>query len=272
VSDSPTSSPQPPGNQYGGAIAEYRTNVKWVVSSFGAVAAALVVGIQLTSLGELHGYRLIWSVVSAAVVFASILAIIGFTARVLSPLGATYAGFKEGDEFGPLRNFLETDKNPLRGQAETAEELAEKYDQAVTIEKEKWVADDGEAGEALGSEYAAAKANRENLFPVIIDVTDFGIFLRTKQLFQQAMLAVYIGVAFAAAGTIAFAYLANPPAPPKKSTVDCVAFYVSLDQLLDDEPGLAKSLPRMSLEPEAKACGIKTAAQQESLLSTLAAR
>lgn len=270
MSDSATSAPQA-GNQYGGAIAEYRTNVKWVVSSFGAVAAALVVGIQLTSLGELHGYRLIWSVASAAVVFGAILAIIGFTARVLSPLGATYAGFKEGNEFGPLRSFLEQDKNPLRGKATTAEMLATKYDHAVTVEEEKWVADD-EADETLKSEYAAAKTNRENLLPVVVDVTDFGIFLRTKQLFQQAMLAVYIGVAFAAAGTIAFAYLANPPAPPKKSTLGCVAFYVSLDELLDDEPALAKSLPRMSLEPEAKACGIKTVVQQRGLLSNLAAR
>lgn len=272
MSGSATSTPQP-GNQYREAIAEFRTNVKWVVSSFGAVAAALVVGIQLTSLGELHGYRLIWSVVSAAIVFAAILAIIGFTTRVLSPMGATYAGFKDGVEFGPLRDFLEKDKKPLRRQAETASELADAYDHALEVESEKWALHDAnKTDETLKSEYDAAHANSEGLFQVVSAVTSLGIFLRTRQLFQQAMRTVYIGVALAAAGTLAFAYLANPPSAPKKSTVNCIAFYVSLDQLLDDEPELAKSSPRKSLEPQAHACGINTAAQRKSLLSTLAAR
>jgi membrane protein required for beta-lactamase induction len=65
--------PPPSENQYQKGINEYRATLKWVVSSFGAVAAALTVGLQVTSLGSLYGWRLYWALPSVTLAFGAVL-------------------------------------------------------------------------------------------------------------------------------------------------------------------------------------------------------
>lgn len=279
MSSGSSSPPPAPGNQYREAIATYRTSVKWVISSFGAVAAALIVGIQLTSLGELHGERLVWALASIGVVFAAILAIIAAAVRVLSPISGTYAGFKSDPAFRPLRDFLALDKTPLRTKANDPGELAAKYEEALGLESEKWrLHNEKKEDKTLEADYQAARSHRAALFPVVQAVTNLGLLLHTKQLFRQAMLVLYVGVALAAAGAVAFAYLANPPAPTKRSTsaevlisprlpLNCAGFYLTLDKLLRNEPKIAKAWPTRSVGPQARACGFETKQELTEFLS-----
>lgn len=284
-SDSANSSPPAPDNQYREAITLYRESVKWVISSFGAVAAALIVGIQLTSLGELHGERLTWALISIGVVFASIIGIIVAAVRVLSPISGTYAAFKDDRGFKPLRDFLEKDNTPLRGKAKDAGELADKYEKTLQVENEKWHLYNADQGNASArDEYLEAKKYRVSLFQVVRAVTTLGLFLRTKQLFGRAMRVVYFGVALGAIGAIAFAYLANPPATTAKKSstanvvvsarlpLNCAGFYLTLDRLAQNEPNVGKRWPAGSVGPQAKACGFQTKQELTKFVSKLTRR
>jgi hypothetical protein len=199
-----------PTDQYRAAIDTYRTTLKWVLSSFAAVAVALIVGVQLTSLGALHGQRLVLAFIAAGVAFAGVFGIIVLAVRALAPVGGTRAEFAGGRNFKPLRDYLARDRSPLRRMANTAEELAGALEDARTAEIEaKAEHDKNTADPVLRQAFDNARRDRETLAPVVDTVTRFGIYLRVQELFGQAMWAVRIGVPLAAAGALAYAYLAN---------------------------------------------------------------
>src|SRR5438067_643610 len=128
------SSSPPSGEQYQRAIEQYRGIVKWLLSIFGAVAGVALAGVQFTSIGHLHGWRLFWAVLSATAGFGAVVAILLFAVRVLSPTGGTYNDFANGKHFKPLRDYLGRDRTPLRGHALDAAGLANIYAQALTDE------------------------------------------------------------------------------------------------------------------------------------------
>jgi hypothetical protein len=190
-----------------------------VVASFGAAAAALIAGVQLTSIGEVSGWRLVGSFASAAVAFGAVCAIIFAAVRVLVPEGGTYNDFADGQDFQSLRDYLATDDSPLRNQARDANDLAAKYTQALEAEHSAWNAcQKNPSDQQALQNYRDAQADRQSLFSVVRTLTSLGLFLRTKKLFGEAMHVMYIGVAIAAAGAVSYAYLANPPsATPSRS-------------------------------------------------------
>jgi hypothetical protein len=202
-------------DQYRAAVEGYRSVIKWVLSSFAAVAAALIAGLQLSTLGQVEGEALFWSLLGITVAFVGILAIILFAVQVLVPIGATYRQFEHSKDFKPLLSYLERDNAPLRRKATSASGLADAYDAAIETEmtaekfsKEKPA--DPERKQRLED----ATAERKELFEIVAAVTRLGLTLRTEQLFKRAMWAVRVGVVAAAIGGVVFAYFANPPKAP----------------------------------------------------------
>ncbi len=264
-----------PGDQYRAAIDTYRTTLKWVLSSFAAVAAALIVGVQLTSLGALHGQRLALALIAAGAAFAGVFGIILLAVRALAPVGGTRAEFAASRKFKPLRDYLARDQSPLRRMANSAEELAARLEEARTTEIEaKAQHDKNPTDPALRQAFENAKRDRETLAPVVDTVTRFGIYLRVQELFGQAMRAVSIGVPLAAAGALAYAYLANPPKPPPPgASVDCAAYYLELDSLADDDPALAPWFRSLrgsaAADARAQACGFHTNADLAGFVDRL---
>jgi hypothetical protein len=67
-----------------------RSSAKWLIASFGAVAAVVVAGISLSDLGGLSGdtpgYRLAWAVGGA---FAAIVGVLGALARAIALAAAS---------------------------------------------------------------------------------------------------------------------------------------------------------------------------------------
>jgi hypothetical protein len=268
MSSEPSNAPADPTEQYRKGIQSYRDSVKWVVSSFGAVAAALVVGIQLTSLGSLHGERLLWAVISGGVVFAAVIAIVAAAVRVLAPIGATYTEFEKGRTFAPLRKFLQKDRAPLREKADSAKDLADKYKCLVDRENKDYdLFKANEKDETLKQNYLDTKKERVDLFRVVQAVTALGLHLRVKELFKHGMVTISIGVLLTAAGAISFAYWANPPAPKK---LDCVGLYLDLDKLVDDDPLAAATWPEDPISGEAKDCGFTSNEKLTQYLEGLA--
>jgi hypothetical protein len=199
-------------DQYRAAIESYRNVIKWVLSSFAAVAAALIAGLQLSTVGQVEGEALFWSLLGIAVAFIGIVAIILFAVQVLVPIGATYRQFERSKDFKPLREYLRGDDAPLRCKATSASGLAAAYDAAIETEM---TAEKSSKAQPADPEQKRilerATAERKELFEVVVAVTKLGLTLRTQQLFKRAMWAVRVGVVAAAVGGIVFAYFANPP-------------------------------------------------------------
>jgi hypothetical protein len=260
----------PSENRYQKGVNDYRATLKWVISSFGAVAAALIVGLQLTSLGSLEGWRLIWALVSVSVAFGAVLIIIIASSKVLTPVIGTYHGFAHAPEFKALNDFLRDDPSPLQKRADSAGELAEKYEGADAAKLATWEAyQDDQDDEARQAAYEAALATYERLNGVVGTVTTLGLFLYMRQRFTRVMRLVYGGILIAGIGVIAFAYLANPSAdaktqePAKKQKtvaqvqpVNCARYYLTLAELAYHEPNLSKHWLARSLDSQATACGL----------------
>lgn len=254
MSNDSGSSPPAPGDQYREAITQYRTSVKWVVSSFGAVAAALIVGIQLTSLGQLEGTRLTVAFICIALAFVAILVIVGMAVRVLVPESGTYAGFAHDKEFEPLRSFLAKDSAPLRDKATSAADLATKYELALDAENKLWSQyQSDKANATLKNQYTTKQREREDLYQVLIAVTALGLFLRVKKMFQQTMIAIGIGTLIAAAGAVGFAYAANPPSPKPEPTTEKVEVSLASNKSCDAVHPLAEGQAKT---PQLLSCGL----------------
>jgi hypothetical protein len=273
----------PSENQYQKGVSEYRATLRWVVSSFGAVAAALIVGLQLTSLGSLEGWRLYWALVSVALAFGAVLVIIIAASHVLTPVIGTYVGFAEGDEFQALRDFLEHDPSPLQKEAKSAAELALKYEHADAAQLAALHSyEKGEEDDARKKALEGAEATYDDLDGVVVTVTTLGLFLHMRQRFRRVMKIVYGGILVAGIGAIAFAYLANPPAQAqtKDSTkkqktvaqvqpVSCARYYLTLAELAHHEPDISEHWLAHSLDSHAVACGLGSEAAVAQFLTYL---
>jgi hypothetical protein len=275
-------------NQYQRGVNEYRSTLRWVVSSFGAVAAALIVGLQLTSLGSLKGWRLYWALPSVALAFASILAIIIAASRVLTPVIGTYVGFAEGDEFQALRDFLARDPSPLQKEADSAAALAHKYECADAAQLAALRShEEDESDDVRKKALEGAEATYDDLDGVVGSVTTLGLFLYMRERFKCVMKIVYVGILFAAIGATAFAYLANPPAKsqtaktqtkesakkPKTVTqvqpVNCARYYLTMAELAYHEPNISEHWLARSLDSQAVACGLDSEAAVAQFLAYL---
>jgi hypothetical protein len=287
MSNTSTDPPSAPGGQYKEAIESYRMTARWVVSSFGAVAAAFVAGVPLSSLGQLHGWRLILAIASIFVIFGAIFLIVTTAVPMLSPVRGSYREF-DGPTFALLRKDLERDDEPLHGKAATAQELADRYQAALGRQAQAWAAYEEHSDDPLlTSAFTDAKETADELYEVIVPITWLGLVLNAKQQFSKVMRTVYGAIGFAVIGAIAFAYLANPPAKsassnptnvhvtvnaPKVSVNEsktCVDLYLALDQLARKKPSIGSHWPTHSLGAQDQACGFRNVQELARFLSFL---
>jgi hypothetical protein len=186
----------------------------------------------------LKDWRLAGAVASVALVFGAILVIIKAAVGVLLPVRVSYHGFAKATEFTLLRADLERDPAPLNGEAKTAAQLAEKYEdflkykdetEEVYEEAQKRHADTPSAASQkevddarTASEDAEGKA--DTLYEHVMTITWLGRLLLTEKTFNDAMRLIYRAIVAAAIGAVAFAYLSSPPAKATPATNIHIAF------------------------------------------------
>jgi MFS family permease len=271
-----------PGGQYREAINSYRTAAQWVVSSFAALAAAFVAGVPLSSLGQLHGWRLAFSIACVAVVFAAVLLIIRAAVPMLSPIRGSYKDFGSA-KFELLRTDLARDNEPLRRKTSGLQDLVQRYEDALVAQEQAWAhyqqnPEDG----ATAQGYLASKELADELDEIVMTVTRLGLVLNAQEIFRGVIRTIYVAIAVAAIAAVSFAYLSNPPAkdnptpaPKVNVTVSepstCAGLYLTLDQLAR-HPGLAQHWPASSMGPQASACGLGDKHKLERFLRFLAHR
>jgi hypothetical protein len=253
------------------------------VSSFGAVAGALVVGVQLSSIGKLHGSHLALAFLSVAVLFIAILAVVGAAVRVLAPVRVTAREFETAREFKPLRDAVARGKVRLGEGVSTLQELVTNYEtarQAQRKAREEYERDRTEEHKQalIGARRRTRTANRRMMQKVWL-----GRALRSKRVFKQSMLVTFVAVPVAAIAATSFAYQASMPTeeqpkPPPTVQVSvndpktCVDLYLALDGLADDERDIGSHWPTSSLEAQDHACGFHNVRELTRFLGFLSHR
>jgi hypothetical protein len=276
--DSSASTPSGEDDQYRRANDAYRSVARWVVSSFGAVAAALVVGLPLTSLGHLHDLRLGLALLCAAIVFAAVLYVVRTASRVLEPLPPlTYGDFAKSPNFDPLRDYLKGDKSMLAGEkgVNSAADLKTKYDAYLDKRRDARKAYENEQSKLNEKALQYGEEDVEILEEKLSVLALFGSVLLMKEVYKQAMTGVYIAIGVAAIGAVGFAYLSSPPAdasspgqPAAHVTVDgprlldwprsCARLYFALDKLAQDDHRVGPLWPESAFSDWDRACGLKS--------------
>jgi hypothetical protein len=279
------------------AIDSYRSIAKWVVSSFGAVAAALVVGLPLTSLGELHDLTLVGAILCVVVVLAAILFVIRTASRVLEPLPPVdRADLAKGIAFfKPLDDFIEKDASVLGwDDVRTAAQLSAKYDGRRKEKKDAWKPYAREPGNTVKQKaYENADKAAEEVRERLDLLVTFGSTLRMEQLYRQAMNKTYAAIAVAGAVAIVFACLSSSPADADSDREkaiassqapinvkvggprlldwprSCARLYFAVDKLAAAEPRVGPLWPKGSLSPWDRKCGLENRADVQRALEFL---
>jgi len=115
-----------------------RETAKWLVGTFGAIAAALLVGLQLSDIGELEGSDRTWAVIAAGAALLAVVAMIGFAASVLARarIPLTELSSTGGPKFKQLLAALNRNRSLYPGY-----ESVEKLVDAVLASLDKQIGD-----------------------------------------------------------------------------------------------------------------------------------
>jgi flagellar basal body-associated protein FliL len=271
-------------------IETYRSISKWVVSSFGAVAGALVVGVQLSSLGKLQGAHLHWALLSVAVLFLAIIVVIIAAVRVLAPVRVTYRGLESAGEFKALQKAVKRDPTLLPENVTTLGGLVKNWQDAQIARNAAWDIRYTTPSDATMSKLAEEENITRAWYGRVMDTLWLGRALQTKRVFKQSMTITFLAILVAAAAATNFAYQSSTPTketpkPPPKVQVTvstpkvsvnepktCVDLYLALDELVRAKPNIGSHWPTTSLGKQDFACGFHNEKELAHFLSFLAQR
>lgn len=205
-------------DRYRGAVDTYRSIIRWLIASLGAIAAALVVGIQLTSLGHLTGTRLIAAIVVAAVGLLAVVAAIAFAIAVLVPVAASPEALKNDSRFAELRAISGDDlETMLRGMpaVDSIAGFVDLYLEEVRTESRlrgelRKLPTDSQEQKTLQTQLERAAGNLRVYAPVLSSLIGRGLYEHTRKTFHGATIRMFVAAGVVGAAAIAFAYLANP--------------------------------------------------------------
>lgn len=203
--------PEPPPSPLAAANQRIRETAKWLIASSAAVGAALIAGSQLSSIGRLEiGWPItaetarLWVAAAGAVAgLAAVVAAIRASVRVLLPVQVLISDLAEhwdlpAPPMRPVVDFFMRRPKFLQGTA-TPMKLIERRE-ALVAQLTAHQADPGvrEKIATLDRRIEAVEevANHEAL----------------KAVFERCLRSLSIAAVVAAAGIIAFAWAANPPA------------------------------------------------------------
>jgi len=279
-------------NQYERAIDNYRSIAKWVVASFGAVAASFVVGLSLSTIGSLGEVRFILSVLCVLLAFTAVVAVVHAATKVLEPVGESYEADvsdegEESDEIAPEQYVI--------ARYTAAVEREEAALKAVELHPED---------EAAARTLSLCERAANQLYQQIKDLAQFNLMLKVKETYETAKLRVFIGVLVAGVATIGFAIASNPPddepATPVVATPEeaqgrqvqvkpqvhvslggprvldwprsCGRLYFALGKLAAEEPRVGPLWPKGSLSRWDRKCGLRSRQDVQRALEFLGRR
>ena len=186
------------------AVDQIRTTAKWLLTTFGAVAAVLVTGTQLSDIGDTSDGKFWLALFGAVLGLTGVGIVIWMTGRVLAP---HRVGLDEITNDSNVGKWASNDPGLLKGQADTVEQLIERYRETLTAyveaRREAEASPDDTALRQEGKKKLAAYQAVENPMQFI---RSLAIYDRVNSVFQDALQAIGAGIVFIGIGLLVFAY------------------------------------------------------------------
>jgi hypothetical protein len=205
--------PEPPLSALAAANQRIRDTAKWLIASAAAVGAALIAGSQLSSIGRLDAgwptsaatARLWVAGAGALLGLAGVAFAIGAAVRVLLPVQVLIADLDDewdapGAQLRPVVAFLRARPKYLQGVTSPA---------ALIVRRAGLVAELGQPHPDAGLRDAISSLDRR-----IGAVEDIASHEALKAMFARCLRRLLVAAVVGAAGIIAYAWAANPPAVP----------------------------------------------------------
>ncbi|MEV0792630.1 hypothetical protein [Kribbella sp. NPDC050459] len=275
----PAGQPGPPTAVQAEALKQMSTAVTWLIGALAAVAAAMIAGSQLSSIGRLSWSedrdRLVIAVLSISVAIGLILLAIGLLYRAQAPTNTDFTRLRKLAESSKL-NRLETelrrqvadDSTLHRGRGDLAslmqsfDEVRKQFhglkDTCYETQLEIVRATDAETRAAKQTQLTRLEQEREviggrmtDYRTALVRVAQLDKYLRTRARTRRTAWAVMGLSVLAAFAFVSFAWAANPPDEPK----DAVAQRIVAAHLVVSTKGKDELEPQLGSACASAAAG-----------------
>jgi hypothetical protein len=204
--------PQDPG-ALGAAADRIRETVKWLITAFAGVGAALIAGSQLASLGKIDGGRLAFAVVCVVVGLAALAYAIAVAASVMIAGRVSLGDLADvtKTDLNAVRTRVNGDPALLAGYSHVAD-MNTGYGSALAQRKADFDAHYGDvhdADKALTAQLSDAKAlGTDQAVQRLLTVASF---YTLSDAFNDTRRKMFGGALVAALAIVGFAWAAHPP-------------------------------------------------------------
>jgi hypothetical protein len=211
---------QDPG-ALGAAADRIRETVKWLITAFAGVGAALIAGSQLASLGKIEGGRLAFAVACVVVGLCALAYAIAAAAGVITG-GRVSLGDLAGastTDLTAVRARVNGDPALLAGYTDVAD-MDSEYATALGQRKADFEAHYGDvhdSGKALTAQLSDAKALAAD--QAVQRLLTVASFYTLSDAFNNARPRMFGGALVAALAIVGFAWAAHPPEEKKEPAV-----------------------------------------------------
>lgn len=197
---SPASERSAMATQADAGIDQIRAVTKWMITAFAGVAGLMLAGVQLTSLGQTSGWRLVFAGLSLAVALTATMIAIYLLTEILKPMavGPDDATKWADDPATPFGKFVAGHPGAVLPEGITSgKDLYDKY----TAARAK-----ANSPAATEQEKSTARRRRNQLANLVW----FATFVELDAAFKTTRIKICIAAAVVAAGITAFVWAANP--------------------------------------------------------------
>jgi hypothetical protein len=190
------------------AVENIQSTTKWLIAAIGAVAFAVLAGVQLSAIGRLHGHQFDVALIWASIAILGVLIALAAAAQVLIPrpitLGAILQG---GTRFGNLQKRLE--KQPalrglaLAGLANDRTSVAAQFQKSLDDLLDDLINNKGNA-DVLGPRLAQLNGALAREDATVEAVEWLARYHSTKIRFRVTLVGISLGIVLVLIGTLGF--------------------------------------------------------------------
>lgn len=206
-----------PGAELEASSDRIRETAKWLVATFGAVAGALIVGLQLSDIGKLEGSDRVIAAIAAFAALAAVIIIIALASVVLArgrvPL-SELSSKRHGRKYKRLLETLERSPS-LYGKYGSVPQLVDKveaeWDKQLRSWDEKNSADDPGEIERATKEFKETKKVMPELRRLAERLMEVARAEDIRLTFEKVRNAIIVLAITVALGGAVFAYVDNAP-------------------------------------------------------------
>jgi hypothetical protein len=249
---------QDPG-ALGGAADRIRETVKWLITAFAGVGAALIAGSQLASLGKIDGGRLVFAVACVVVGLGALAYAIAVAASVLTGGRVSLGDLADatGTDLDAVRSRVNSDPALLVGYSDVADMNSE-YGSVLGQRKTDFDAhydDVHNSGKTLTAQLSDAKALAAD--QAVQRLLTVASFYTLSDAFNNARPKMFAGALIAALAIVGFAWAAHPPEEKKQPAV-AVPAVVTLKLSEEGKRLLATAVGKKCAKPRVRVVVLAT--------------